>query len=103
MMNQFNTSNMAESNSTCNWLCTGDEVFPEMLAAIDAAKKSVCLEIYIFQDSPVGVRFREALIRACKRGAKVRVLVDAVGSYFLPANFGIRCGARVAKSGSSIR
>ena len=78
---------MAESNSTCNWLCTGDEIFPAMLAAIDAAKKSVCLEIYIFTDSPVGVHFRDALIRACRRGAKVRVLVDAVGSYFLPAKF----------------
>ena len=84
MMNRFNTSIMAESNSTFNWLCTGDEVFPEMLEAIDAAKKSVCLEIYFFQDSPVGVRFRDALVRACKRGVKVRVLVDAVGSYFLP-------------------
>ena len=80
MMNPFHTSNMGESGSTCNWLCTGDEVFPEMLAAIDAAIKSVCLEIYFFLDSPIGIRFREALIRACKRGAKVRVLVDAVGS-----------------------
>jgi cardiolipin synthase len=74
-------------NSTCNWLCTGDEVFPAMLAEIDAAKKSVCLEIYIFTDSPVGVRFRDALLRARQRGASVRVLVDAVGSYFLPTQF----------------
>jgi cardiolipin synthase len=78
---------MVESDSTLNWLCTGDEVFPAMIAAIDAAKKSVSLEIYFFQDSPVGIRFREALVRACKRGTKVRVLVDAVGSYFLPAHF----------------
>jgi cardiolipin synthase len=78
---------MAESNSTCNWLCTGDEVFPAMLAAIDAAKESVCLEIYIFTDSPVGIRFRDALIHARERGVSVRVLVDAVGSYFLPAHF----------------
>ena len=86
-MNPFNTSTMAESDSTYNWLCTGDEVFPAMLAAIDAAKKSVCLEIYVYQDSPLGIRFREALVRACGRGARVRVLVDAVGSYFLPGHF----------------
>ena len=78
---------MTESNSTYNWLCTGDEVFPAMLAAIDAAKKSVCLEIYVFTDSPVGIRFRDALVRGCKRGVNVRVLVDAVGSYFLPIHF----------------
>jgi cardiolipin synthase len=86
-MNQFNTSNMSESGPTFNWLCTGDEVFPEMLAAIDAAKKSVCLEIYIYQDSPLGIRFRDALVHACRRGAGVRVLVDAVGSYSLPGKF----------------
>ena len=86
-MKPLNTSTMAESNSTCNWLCTGNEVFPAMLAAIDAAKKSVCLEIYIFTDSPVGIRFHDALIRARQRGASVHVLVDAVGSYFLPAHF----------------
>src|ERR1017187_8331863 len=86
-MNQINTSNMVEPGPTCNWLCTGDEVFPAMLAAIDAAKESVCLEIYIFTDSPVGIRFRDALVRACQRGASVRVLVDAVGSYFLPGKF----------------
>jgi cardiolipin synthase len=86
-MDRSEKTNMAESNSTCNWLCTGDEVFPEMLAEIDAAKKSVCLEIYTFTDSPVGIRFREALVHACQRRAKVRVLVDGVGSYFLPAHF----------------
>jgi len=78
---------MAESDFTCNWLCTGDEVFPAMLTAIDAAKKSVCLEIYVYQDSPLGIRFREALVRACQRGVGVRVLVDAVGSYSLPGMF----------------
>jgi len=86
-MNRFNASIMSESNSTFNWLCTGDEVFPAMLAAIDVAKKSVCLEVYVYQDGPLGIRFREALVRACKRGASVRVLVDAVGSYSLPGNF----------------
>jgi cardiolipin synthase A/B len=69
------------------WLSAGDKVFPAMIAAIDAAKKSVCLEVYIFTDSPVGVRFRDALVGACRRGVSVRVLVDAVGSYFLPGKF----------------
>jgi len=90
---------MAESNSTCNWLCTGDEVFPAMLAAIDSAKRSVSLEIYNFQDSPVGIRFREALVRACERGARVRVLVDAVGSYFLPVKF----WERLRSAGGDVR
>src|SRR6266404_1022066 len=70
-----------------NWLCSGDEVFPAMLAAIEGAQKSVCLETYTFSVGPLGERFREALIRAHKRGARVRVLIDALGSMTLPDNF----------------
>jgi cardiolipin synthase len=76
-----------ETNATYNWLCAGDEIFPAMLAAIDAARKSVCLEIYTYTDSPLGKRFREALIRAQARGVHVRVLIDAVGSMSLPGSF----------------
>jgi cardiolipin synthase A/B len=76
-----------ESGPACQWLCTGDEIFAVMLAAIDAAQKSVCLEIYAFHESPLGIRFRDALVRARGRGARVRVLADAVGSFSLRNNF----------------
>lgn len=58
-----------------------------MLAAIEGAQKSVCLETYTYSVGPLGERFREALIRAQKRGARVRVLIDALGSMTLPDNF----------------
>ncbi len=77
----------AAMDITCNWLCTGDEVFPAMLAAIDEAKKEVCLETYTFSPGSPGERFRDALIRARQRGLRVRVLIDALGSYGLPADF----------------
>jgi cardiolipin synthase A/B len=77
-----------EPNQTARqWLRAGDEIFPAMLAAIDAAGQSVCLEVYTFEDSPLGRRFREALVRARIRGARVRVLIDAVGSLSLPDSF----------------
>src|SRR5690348_2285562 len=72
---------------TCNWLCTGDEIFPAMLAAIDDAKSEVCLETYTFSVGSPGERFRDALLRARQRGLRVRVLIDALGSYSLPADF----------------
>jgi cardiolipin synthase len=71
----------------CQWLRAGDEIFPAMLAAIDAAVQSVCLEVYTFDDSPLGQRFRETLVRACGRGVRVRVLVDAIGSIMLSNHF----------------
>ncbi|HLX94200.1 MAG TPA: phospholipase D-like domain-containing protein [Verrucomicrobiae bacterium] len=69
------------------WLRAGDEIFPAMLAAIDAASRSVCLEIYTFEECPLGRQFREALMRARGRGARVRVLVDSVGSILLSNRF----------------
>src|ERR1700742_1156970 len=77
----------ATANITCNWLCTGDEIFPAMLAAIEEAKTEICLETYTFSPGSPGERFRDVLIRARQRGIRVRVLIDALGSYALPANF----------------
>jgi len=70
-----------------NWLCTGNEIFPALLNAIDSARKSVCLETYIYSPGKLGEKFREALVRARLRGVRVRVLIDALGSYQLPNDF----------------
>jgi cardiolipin synthase A/B len=69
------------------WFCSGREVFPAMLAAIEAARESVYLETYIYAADSLGERFREALVRARQRGARVRVLVDALGSIGLAGSF----------------
>ena len=58
-----------------------------MLQAINAARKSIRFEIYIFRSSSVGETFREALARASERGVKVQVLIDAMGSITLPEKF----------------
>ena len=72
---------------TYQWYCAGDEIFRDMLAAIDAATSAICFEIYIFSDCPLGERFRESLTRAAGRGVRVRTLVDAMGSLELSAKF----------------
>ena len=58
-----------------------------MLAAIGQARQSVELETYIFADDKTGRRFLDALARAARAGARVRVLADAFGSVALPADF----------------
>jgi cardiolipin synthase len=77
----------ATANVTCNWLRTGDEVFPAMLAAIEEARTEVCLETYTFAAGSPGERFRDVLVQAKARGVHVRVLIDALGSYALPGDF----------------
>jgi cardiolipin synthase len=69
------------------WLCTGQDIFPAMLAAIDAAEHYVWLETYTYAPGPLGETFRDALIRARHRGVQVRVLIDALGSVGLPNTF----------------
>jgi cardiolipin synthase len=61
-------------------LRNGVEIFPAMLAAIAAAKKSVNLEAYIFWSDSVGTRFRDALSERASHGVEVRLLLDGVGS-----------------------
>lgn len=58
-----------------------------MLEAIDKARESVRLEMYIFRADPVGEQFRQALVGARQRGLKVWVLIDALGSYPLADSF----------------
>lgn len=63
-------------------LVNGDEAFPAMLAAINAAQTSVSLASYIFDNDACGRRFVEALRAAQARGVAVRVLVDSAGTRY---------------------
>src|ERR1051325_4646231 len=69
------------------WLRTGEEAFAAMLGAIETAQASIRLETYIYEAGPLGEKFRDALVRACQRGLKVQVLVDALGSVRLSTSF----------------
>jgi cardiolipin synthase len=78
----------AESGNKVSLLRNGDATYPAMLAAIDAAQKSVGLCSYIFRDDEAGLPIIEALIRAHRRGVQVRVLIDGVGGgYFWSATY----------------
>jgi len=60
-------------------LVNGDLAYPEMLAAIDQATRTVALVTYIFDHGVAGDWFVDALARAVARGVEVRVLIDGVG------------------------
>jgi len=69
---------------TCNnrvqLLTNGEEAFPAMLAAIEHAEQCISLEMYKIRMDSVGQTFVSALIRAARRGVRVRFLYDALGS-----------------------
>jgi cardiolipin synthase len=68
-------------------LVNGREAYPEMLAAIDGALETVDLETYILRSDRTGGRFGEALSRAARRGIRVRLLYDDVGSLGLNKSY----------------
>jgi len=51
-----------------------------ILAAIRAARARVDLEMYIFEPDGTGVLVRDELVDAARRGVRVRVLWDSIGS-----------------------
>ncbi|HSA01659.1 MAG TPA: phosphatidylserine/phosphatidylglycerophosphate/cardiolipin synthase family protein, partial [Candidatus Paceibacterota bacterium] len=75
--------NGIEPATVCEWMKTGDQVYGAMLAAIQAARRSVRLETYTFAASAVGERFRASLLEARGRGVRVQVMIDALGSWNL--------------------
>ena len=52
----------------------------EMIADVDAAKDTVHGCFYIWLTDNNGLKFKDAVIRAARRGVKVRLLADALGS-----------------------
>jgi cardiolipin synthase len=65
-------------------LTNGDQIFPSMLAAVNAAQRRVSFETYIFNKGTVGRQFTDAFIAAAKRGVVVQLVVDAMGSSKIP-------------------
>ncbi len=76
-----------------------EEAFPEMIAAIRGARRSVRLASYIFDNDGAGREFADALAESAGRGVDVKVLLDGVGEFYsLP-----RIGSLLRKRGVDAR
>lgn len=61
-------------------LTNGEQYFPALVGAIDAATQEVFLETYLFADDRTGSLVAAALARAAERGAAVHLLIDGFGA-----------------------
>ncbi len=61
-------------------LHNGKDFFPALCSAIDQARIQVHLETYIFSVDDTARRVLDHLAKACRRGVKVRVVIDGFGS-----------------------
>jgi cardiolipin synthase len=60
-------------------LVNGEQYFPELLAAIESARRVIEIETYIFAEDNIGLRVSFALAAAASRGVEVRLLIDGFG------------------------
>ncbi len=61
-------------------LVNGREIFPAMLSAIRAAKKSINFETYVYWDGEVAKKFTDALAERARAGVTVNAVFDAQGT-----------------------
>ncbi|MBI2752066.1 MAG: cardiolipin synthase ClsB [Betaproteobacteria bacterium] len=61
-------------------LRNGEQYFPELVRAMDAAVREIYLETYLFADDQTGSLVADALARAAARGVAVCLLLDGFGA-----------------------
>ena len=71
----------------------GDALFPALVEAMDAARRVVHLETYIFEFAGSALSVAEAMERAARRGVLVRLVVDGVGTPRVPPEWQQRFAA----------
>ena len=81
-------------------LRNGEENYPEWMGAIEAARKTIHLEMYIIHNDKIGNHFRDLLEVKAREGVKVRVLYDWFGSLSL---LGRRMWRPLREAGGEIR
>src|SRR3546814_16512581 len=74
------SSDVCFSDLTVTPLHNGEQAYPRMLAAIAAARETIWLGTYIFDNDAVGHQFVAALSQAQSRGVQLTVLIDDTGA-----------------------
>lgn len=62
-------------------LRNGEEIFPAMLAAIEAAERSIDFMTFVYWRGEITRRFAEAFAARARAGVRVRVLLDGFGAH----------------------
>ncbi|WP_341805236.1 phospholipase D-like domain-containing protein [Nocardioides ochotonae] len=65
----------------------GADLYADMLAAIQGAKRQVLFETYLWKGDEVGERFKRALADAARRGVEVYCIYDGFGNLVVNPRF----------------
>ena len=67
-------------SNTFELLVDGESFFPRMLQAMDGARSSIDLELYLISSGQASRQVLDSLVAAVARGVRVRCLLDGFGS-----------------------
>lgn len=73
--------------SGISWFTRGQDFYEHLTTSIREARESIYIETYIWQNDPRGVAMRDELVAAARRGIKVYLLVDELGSWAIRESF----------------
>ncbi|GAB3820059.1 phospholipase D-like domain-containing protein [Tessaracoccus terricola] len=65
----------------------GEDLYADMLAAINGAESVIHFETYIWKGDSTGQEFKQALVEAADRGVQVNVIWDEFANLVVPRSF----------------
>lgn len=77
----------AVGDGTITTYTFGQDLYADMIAAIEGAKRQVLFESYIWKGDEVGQRFKNALTDAAARGVEVYCVFDSFANLVVPPRF----------------
>ncbi len=65
----------------------GQNLYDDMLAAIDSAQERIYFETFIWKDDEIGRAFKDRLIAKAQAGVQVYIIFDVFGNFVVPRAF----------------
>jgi len=84
---EANTGAPITAGNRVDLLLNGDELFPAMLEAVRAAKRSITFEQYVWEKSDISAELTDAIAERCRAGVGVSMLLDYAGSLNFPDGY----------------
>lgn len=82
-----NSKTLLTQNNNIKILNDGKATFKSIISQIKAAKESIHLEYYIFEEDELGLQIADLLMDKARNGVEVRFIYDDVGSWDLSKKF----------------
>ncbi len=79
-MNLMEGSSLLTFADSTKIYCYGHEFFDDLCAELETARRSICMEYFIFHSDKIGRRVMEILCRKAQEGVEVKLIYDDFGS-----------------------